>query len=485
MIQKTVRTNDLILLCQKCKTLNQLKQIHAHILTSTRPENPYDIAPLLSAAAKHASGFSYARSIFHHRRRHRNTFMYNTMIRRHAPPAAIECYLDMLDYGLVANKFTFPPLIKACSMLSSGLTGRLVHAHVAKFGFSDDPFVVSGLIEFYLVVRDIESAKSVFDRSCDRDVVVWTAMVDGYGKIGEVENARKVFDEMPERNGVSWSAMMAAYSRASEFGEVISLFGQMQEAGTRPNESVLVSVLTAAAHLGAVEQGLWVHSYAKRHRLESNVILATALVDMYSKCGYAEAATKVFEGMVDKDAKAWNAMIAGVAMNGDARKSMELFEKMVGDKIQPTETTFVALLSACRHAKMVDKGLELFDQMSALYGVKPRPQHYACVVDLLARSGMLEEAEKFIEEKMGGLGRGDVNVWGALLSACRVHGNLEVGNRIWKKLADMGVADCGIHVLSHNLYKEAGLEFEAKKVRDMISEGGLKKKPGSSVIEVN
>ncbi|XP_050386529.1 pentatricopeptide repeat-containing protein At2g22410, mitochondrial-like [Argentina anserina] len=115
--------------------------------------------------------------------------------------------------------------------------------------------------------------------------------------------------------------------------------------------------------------------------------------------------------------------------------------------------------------------------------VKPRLQHYACVVDLLARSGMLEEAEKFIEEKMGGLGRGDANVWGALLSACRVHGNFEVGNRIWKTLADMGVADCGIHVLSYNLYKEAGLQFEAKKVRDMISEGGLKKKPGSSVIE--
>ncbi|KAL6226360.1 hypothetical protein ACLB2K_000322 [Fragaria x ananassa] len=490
MIQKAVITTDLILLCQKCKTLNQLKQIHAHLLTSTRPATPYAVAPLLSAAAKHAPWFSYACSIFNHH--HRNTFMYNTMIRAHAhyhaPLAAITCYIDLFNCGIVANNFTFPPLIKACVMLmdhDSGLTGRLVHAHVVKLGFGDDPFVVSGLIEFYSASVEIGSARLVFDKSHEKDVVVWTAMVDGYGKIGDLENARKVFDEMPERNAVSWSAMMAAYSRVSGFREVICLFRQMQEAGTRPNEAVLVSVLTAAAHLGAVAQGLWVHSYAKRRRLESNVILATALVDMYSKCGYVEAAMEVFEGMADKDARAWNAMINGVAMNGEARKSIELFDKMVGDKIQPTETTFVAVLSACRHAKMVDKGLELFDQMSTLYGAKPGLQHYACVVDLLARAGMVEEAEKFIEDKMGGLGRGDANVWGALLGACRVHGNVEVGDRIWQKLADMGVADCGIHVLSYIMYKEAGLEFEAKRVRDMISESGMKKKPGSSVIEVN
>lgn len=417
--------------------------------------------------------------------------MYNTMIRgyarSHAPVPAILCYLDMLNYGLVANKYTFPPLIKACAILvrNSELPGRLVHAHVVKFGYGDDPFIVSGLIEFYSLIRDMGAAQLVFDKSPKRDVVVWTAMIDGYGKIGDIDNAQQLFDEMPERNAISWSAMMAAYSRVSNFREVLSLFRQMQEVDTRPNESVLVSVLTASAHLGAVTQGLWVHSYAKRYNLESNTILATALVDMYSKCGYVEAALSVFEGIPIKDASAWNAMITGVAMNGDAMKSLELFNKMVVDNIQPTETTFVAVLTACTHAKMVDKGLELFDQISTLYGVKPGLQHYACVVDLLARAGMVEEAEKFIEDKMGGLGRGDANVWGALIGACRVQGNVEVGDRIWKKLVDMRVADCGIHVLSYNMYKEVGLELEAKIVRDMISEAGMKKKPGSSVIEVN
>lgn len=394
----------------------------------------------------------------------------------------------MLNYGLRANNYTFPPLIKACMILddNSEITGRSVHAHVVKFGFRDDPFVSTALIEFYSsVVGDMVSARSVFEECPKRDVVLWTAMADGYGKVGDVGRAREVFDEMPDRNAVSWSAMMAAYSRLSDFREVICLFEKMLEVGTKPNESVLVSVLTACAHLGAVTQGLWVHSYAKRNKLDSNPILATALVDMYSKCGFVESALAVFEGITDKDVEACNAMITGLSMNGNARKSLGLFNKMAINGIQPTVTTFIAVLTACTHAKMVNEGLKLFYEMDTIYGVKPRWEHYACVVDLLARAGMVEEAEKFIEEKMGGLGGWDANVWGALLSACRVYGNVEVGNRVWRKLVDTGVNDCGAHVLSYNMYKEAGWERQAMRARKLISKAAMPKQPGCSVIEVN
>ncbi|KAF3453689.1 hypothetical protein FNV43_RR04130 [Rhamnella rubrinervis] len=492
MIQKTVNNHHLISLSRKCKTLNQLKQIHAHLLVSGISENPYAFSPLLSVAATSgdASFFSYARSIFEHVPQ-RNIFMYNTMIRGYvqsrSPIAALFCYMNMLDYGLPANNYTFTPLIKACTILvpNSKLSGRLVHAHVVKFGFRQDPFAISALIEFYSLANDMETARLLFDRSPEKDVVVWTVMIDGYGKIGDVENARALFEEMPQRNTISWSAMMAAYSRVSDFKAVLCLFKQMQEAGTKPNESVLVSVLAACAHLGAVMQGLWVHSYAKQNNLDLNPILATALVDMYSKCGHVESALAVFDGIANKDAAAWNAMIIGLSMNGLAGKSLELFNRMAIDGVQPTESTFVAVLTACTHAKMVDEGLKLFDQMDTIYKVEPEREHHACVVDLLGRSGMVEEAEKFIEEKMGGLGGWDANVWGALLGACRIHGNVEVGNRVWKKLSDMGVADCGTHVLSYNMFREAGWEMEAKKVRKIITKAGMKKKPGCSVIEVN
>lgn len=417
--------------------------------------------------------------------------MYNSIIRGYvlsrSPVRAILCYLDMLNYGFLANNYTFPPLIKACTKIrsSSMLIGCLVHAHVVIFGFDEDPFVVSALIEFYSLNFDMGSARTLFDRIPKRDVVLWTAMIDGYGKMGDVENARILFEEMPERNAISWSALMAAYSRIGDFKEVLCLFRRMQEAGTKPNESVLVSALTACAHLGALAQGLWIHSYAKLCCFDSNPILATALVDMYSKCGCVDSALSAFRLIPDKDAEAWNAMISGVAMNGDARKSLELFNDMVSNRTQPTETTFVAVLTACTHARLVKEGLKLFEQMSADYGIEPQLEHYACLVDLMARAGMLKEAERFIEEKMGGLSKGDANVWGSLLAACRTYGNVEVGNRVWKKLADMGVADCGTHVLSYNLYREAGWDMEAKRVRRLISDAGMKKKPGCSIIEVD
>ncbi|KAK9269471.1 hypothetical protein L1049_001246 [Liquidambar formosana] len=368
---------------------------------------------------------------------------------------------------------------------SSKRIGHLVHAHVVKFGLNDDPFVVSALIEFYSIALDVETARMVFDNSPKKDVVMWTAMIDGYGKMGDVENARALFERMPERNAISWSAIMAAYSRVSDFKEVLCLFRRMQEVGTTPNESVLVSVLTACAHLGALTQGLWVHSYTKRCNLNLNPILATALVDMYSKCGCVESALSVFEGIPNKDSGAWNAIISGIAMSGDARKSLKLLNKMGIYGTRPTETTFIAVLTACTHAKLVKEGLKLFEEMGTLYGVEPELEHHACVVDLLARAGMLDEAEKFIEEKMGGLERVDANVWGALLGACRIYGNAEIGNRVWKKLVNMEVADCGTHVLSYNIYREAGWEMEAKRVRRLISEVGMKKKPGCSVIEVD
>ncbi|KAL3532338.1 hypothetical protein ACH5RR_005859 [Cinchona calisaya] len=368
-------------------------------------------------------------------------------VQSHLAVPSILCYKSMLNDGFIANNYTFTPLIKACSVVSREFKqmGFVVHFHVEKLCLVHDPFIVSSLIEFYSVILDMGNARNLFDEMPQRDVVLCTAMIDGYGKLGDVGEARELFEQMSERNVISWSAIMAAYSRVSDFKEVLLLYRRMEEAGVKPNESVLVSVLTACGHLGALSQGLWIHSYAKRCGFEASKILATALVDMYSKCGWVEMAFSVFEGIVNKDSGAWNAIIYGFAMNGYATKSLELFDQMV----------------------------------------EPRLEHYACVVDLLARAGKLEDAEKFIEEKMGGIGKGDAAVWGALLGACRLYGNTEMGDRIWRKLAKMGVKDYGTHILSYNIYREAGRESEARRVRRLIEDTGMKKKPGCSVVEVN
>lgn len=408
------------------------------------------------------------------------------------PFSAVLCYIHMLRDGLSANNYTFPPLMKAALMLFPQrdldlkcLIGHLVHGHVVKVGVSTDMFVGSAMVEFYSTVTDMGSARKLFDEMSVKDVVLFTTMVDGYGKVGDVENATKVFEEMPERNSVSWSAIMAAFSRVSDFREVLRLFRRMQDHNIRPNESSLVTALTACAHLGALLQGLWIHTYAKRHKYDSNPILATSLVDMYSRCGYMKAALLVFKDIPIKDVGAWNSIICGFAMNGNPRKSLELFNNMCSSGIYPNETAFITILTACTHAKLVNEGLKLFDQMSTIYRVVPKLEHYSCVVDLLARSGMVEEAEEFIEETMGGFDRVDANVWGALLGACRVYGRVDIGNRVSKKLASMGVKDVGAHVLSYSIYKEAGWETEAKHSRRLIEDLSLKKKPGCSMVEVD
>ncbi|CAK8568295.1 unnamed protein product [Lathyrus sativus] len=205
---------------------------------------------------------------------------------------------------------------------------------------------------------------------------------------------------------------------------------------------------------------------------------------MYSKCGCLESALAVFDDISDEDVGAWNAMISGLALNGDAGKSLKLFQQMVVCGSCSNGTTFVVILTACTHTRMVQEGLQLFEEMSGTYRVEPCAEHYACVVDLLSRADMVVEAERFIEEKIGGFAAGDANVWGAILNACRIHKNINVGNRVWRKLTDMGIVDCGTHVLTYNTYREAGRDAEANRVRSMISEAGMKKKPECNIIDV-
>ncbi|XP_042061804.1 pentatricopeptide repeat-containing protein At5g66520-like [Salvia splendens] len=483
---------DTKFLTQHCRILNQLKIIHANLVKCPFSADIATFTSLLSDAATSSSItlFSYACVIFQNLRS-RTTFQYNTVIRgfvqSNQPIKAILCYKDMMRDGLIKNNYTFTPLVKACSMVSQEFEriGLLVHANIFKLGFGSDLFIASALIEFYALNLDMGTAEELFGEIPVRDVVMWTTMVDGYGKIGDIKKARELFDKMPERNVISWSSIIAAYSRKSDFREVLCLYKTMENLSLKPNESVLVSALTACAHLGALSQGLWIHSYAKKCRYVSNPILATALVDMYSKCGCVDLALTVFEENREKDCRAWNSIISGMALHGDAKKSLKLFNDMVLSGTRPTDATFVAVLTACTHARMVQEGLSLFESMTRVYKIEPKIEHYACVVDLLARSGEIEKAEKFIEDNIHGIGEGDGNVWGALLGACRIHGKVDIGNRLWIKLADKGIADYGIHALAYNMYRESGWVHEAKNIRRQIETKQMRKKPGCSTVEVD
>eukprot|EP01018_Ginkgo_biloba_P026598 Gb_12372 [translate_table: standard] len=329
----------------------------------------------------------------------------------------------------------------------------------------------AGCIHDYIIKSGFES-----------DVSVGNSLVAMYARYGSISFARQLFDKMSERDVVSWNAMITGYVQNGHAQEALILFHQMQLADVKPNAVTIVSVLPACAHIAALQQGKWIHDYIVRSGFELDASVGTALVDMYAKCGNIEIARQLFNKISKRDVVSWNAMIAGYGMHGHGEEALELFNEMQQTGLRPNHITFVCLLSACSHAGLVDDGWKYFNCMRQDYCITPRVKHYACMVDLLGRAGHLDEAQDLIEKMPL---QPDAGVWGALLSACRIHCNIELGERVAGRLFDLEPENDGYYVLLSNIYAAAGRWNDVVKVRTMMKEKGLKKTPGCSLIEID
>ncbi|XP_050368129.1 pentatricopeptide repeat-containing protein At1g08070, chloroplastic-like [Argentina anserina] len=414
--------------------------------------------------------------------------MWNTIIRGYSlsstPLRAVEFYRMMILSGTEPNSYTFPFVLKSCARIGAASPeGKQLHGHVLKLGLGCDAFVHTSLINMYAKSGELENARLVFDKSCLRDAVSYTALITGYVSRGCMDDARRLFDEMLARDAVSWNAMISGYAQSGRFEEALGLFEEMRRANVVPNESTMVSVLSACAHLGALDLGKWIHVYIdKKLQSLSNAPLQTSLIDMYAKCGNIEAAKQVFDGMEDKSLASWNAMITGLAMHGEANAALELFSKMGDEGIKPDDITFVGVLSACNHGGLVDLGRKYFSSMTKDYNISPQLQHYGCMIDLLGRAGLLDEAEalmKTMEMKPDGA------VWGSLLGACRTHKRVEMGEYVAKHVFELEPENAGAYVLLSNIYAGAGMWDDVARIRTTLNDMGIKKVPGSTSIEVD
>ncbi|XP_043726360.1 pentatricopeptide repeat-containing protein At1g08070, chloroplastic-like [Telopea speciosissima] len=309
-----------------------------------------------------------------------------------------------------------------------------------------------------------------------------TSLVDMYAKCGQVDTARRLFDEMPRRDVVAWSAMISGYSQSNRCREALTLFHQMQKAKVDPNEITLVSVLSSCAVMGAFETGKWVHSFIKKKRLQLTVTLGTALMDFYAKCGSIDNSLEVFEKMPSKNVLSWTVLIQGLASNGQGRKALEFFSLMQKNNIEPNDVTFIGVLSACSHAGLVDEGRGFFVSMNRDFGIEPRIEHYGCMVDILSRAGLIEEAYQFIKNMP--IEPNSV-VWRTLLASCKVHKNVEIGEESLKQLSRLDPTHSGDYILLSNIYASVGWWEDALKVRSLMKEKGIKKTPGCSSIELD
>jgi len=389
---------------------------------------------------------------------------------------------------LNANQHTFTFLLHACTKgkeCFNIVSGVQVHDHVVKLGYAGNVFVRNALIHFYFEGFDLsEYAKRVFEEEVDEvcsDVVTWNSMLAGLVRKGEVKDAEKMFDEMPKRDVVSWSSMIMGYVQNGKLEDGLECFRLMRGRGVRPNESILVTLLSASAQLGLLGWGRFVHSTIESLRFRISVAIGTALVDMYAKCGCIEESRGLFDGMMERDIWTWTVMICGLASHDRAKEALVLFREFIREGFSPVNVIFVGVLNACSRAGLVSDGRYYFKLMVDVYGIPPEMEHYGCMVDLFARAGLIDEAVRLIETMSV---EPDPVMWATLLDACKIHGFVEMGEKIGNKLIEMDPTHDGHYVQLAGIYAKSRKWDDVVRVRRLMVERVPIKVAGWSLIEV-
>lgn len=471
---------------ESCSAMSELKQYHSQIVRLGLSSDNDSIGRVIKFCAINKSGnLTYALKVFDTIPRP-DAFIYNTIIRGHLQSEFVtnNCILlfsQMLEKSITPNKFTFPSVIRVCCVQNAIEEGKQVHAHVLKSGFETDTYSQNNLIHMYVNCQCLEEARRVFDKLPLRDVVSWTTLISGYSQWGFLDDAFEVFESMPEKNSASWNAMIAAYVQNNHFHEAFSLFNRMREENVALDKFVAASMLSACTGLGALEQGEWVHEYIKKSRIDIDSKLATTIIHMYCRCGCLAKALEVFNKLPFKGISSWNCMIGGFAMHGKGENAIELFKRMEREMVQPDHITFVNLLGACAHSGLIEEGRRYFHYMTKICNIEPKMEHFGCMVDLLGRAGLLDDAIELINKMPM---KPDAGVLGALLGACKIHENIELGEKIGKKVIELEPQNSGRYVILANLYAKFGRWEDVANMRKLMNDRGVNKAPGFSMIEL-
>ncbi|KAH6781727.1 hypothetical protein C2S51_007020 [Perilla frutescens var. frutescens] len=416
----------------------------------------------------------------------RNEVTWSAMIARLSQSGnaeeAARLFQQMVEYSFKPNISCYSSVISALASLQALQAGKSIHARVLKIGMDMNVFVGSSLIDLYCKCGDTKDGRMVFDALPEKNVVCWNSMVSGYSSNGQLAEATELFSHIPQKNNISWNSLIAGHLGVEDFGEAFEVFHQMILYGEQPSKSTFSSVLSACASLASLEKGKYAHAKALKLSFQHDIFVDTALLDMYAKSGGIGSSVKIFKRMLQKNDVAWTAMIQGLAENGFAEESLQLFEEMERtSSVAPNELILLSVLFACSHCGLVDKGLAYFNSMEKVYGVRPHERHYTCVVDMLSRSGRLHEAEKLITSMPY---EPEANSWAALLSGCKTYGNEKLAARASEKLSEVAETKPGGYVILSNTYASRGRWVDVMNTRRLMSQKGIKKSGGCSWIEL-
>ncbi|PKU63416.1 pentatricopeptide repeat-containing protein At1g20230 [Dendrobium catenatum] len=401
------------------------------------------------------------------------------------PHEALSMLQSMHFEGCGLDSVGVSSALSAVGDVEDSWVGLQIHGCSIKHGFNSDVCVVSALINMYGKCRVTEEMSKVFDEGGHMDVGSCNALVAGFARNGLVCEAvmrfRRFQEQRIELNVVSWTSIVACCAQNGKDVEAMEFFREMQGVGIRPNSVTIPSLLPACANIASLMNGRSAHSFSLRSGISHDVYVGSALIDLYAKCGRVREARVVLDAMPIKNVVSWNAMLGGYAMHGRAKDAIDLFCLMEVSDQKPDSVSFTCLLSSFSQAGMKDEGWLFFHKMEKEYGIAARMEHYACMVSLLSRAGKLDEAYKFMGEMPF---YPDACVWGALLGACRVHGEVRLGEIAAENLFKLEPQNAGNYVLLSNIYAANGIWDGVDRVRDEMKRLGVKKNPGCSWIEI-
>ncbi|CAH9107393.1 unnamed protein product [Cuscuta epithymum] len=378
------------------------------------------------------------------------TSIITTYVQMGQDELAIQAFLRMRDSHTSPNEYTYAAIVAACANLARLDWGEQLHSNALHSGFVAFPSVGNSVMALY-------------------------------SKCGLLGLASMVFNAMNKRDIVSWSTIIAGYAQAGHGEEAFNLLSWMRREGTKPTEFALASVLSVCGNTTSLYQGKQLHAHVLAIGLDQTVLIHSALVSMYSKCGNIKEASDIFQMAQCNDIVSWTAMISGLAEHGKSTEAIDLFEKSSEAGLEPDSVTFVGVLSACSHAGLVDIGFHYFNSMIKDYKLSHSKEHYGCMIDLLCRAGRLSDAENMINSMP--FEKDDV-VWSTLLRACRVHGDVECGRRAAKHILKLDPDSAGAHITLANIYSSKGKWREAAELRKLMRSKGVIKEPGWSWIKL-
>ncbi|VAI18608.1 unnamed protein product [Triticum turgidum subsp. durum] len=400
------------------------------------------------------------------------------------PHLALRLFDHLLRSGADPDPIAYALALARCARERAHPAAAQLHGHAAKRGAASHRRVRNGLIHAYSVCGMLHDARKVFDYGPEVDMIAWNCLLRGYAQGRDAGALREFFARMPARDSVSWNTVIAWCVANGEHEEAVAVFQEMLASNEcQPDRVTLVSVISAIAYLGALAQGLWAHAYVCRKEIEVDEKLSSALINMYSKCGFIEGAVYVFENSCAlRNMDTWNAMLAGFTASGCSERALELFTRMESSGFVPNKITFNSLLNACSHGGFVEEGIGYFERMTSSYSIDPDIAHYGCMVDLFCRAGLFEKTEEMIQMMPM---EPDAAVWKAVVGACRTYNNFELGKKAGHRLIEAAPDDHAGYVLLSNIYALDGNWKGVHKVRKLMLDCGVQKVPGSSSIELD